>query len=456
MPSLTLRQVAEMIGGEVIQGGETVIGSVAIDSHEVTEDSLFFAIRGERLDGHAFLAQALEKALAAVVEVVPHPRPSRGLIRVGNTTEALQSLAREIRRSIPFSLIAVTGSAGKTTTKEMIAGLVATERRTWKSWGNFNNQIGCPLCIANVPDGTDVVVSEMGMSARGEIEFLARLTPPDIGVYTNIRPVHLEFFDSIEGIAAAKRELLENLRPGGAVVVNADDPRVMRISDDFDGPRISYGVASPADYRARSVVERGLRGTRFVLEAEGTEKEMELLLPGSHNLENLLAAIATARIVGVSWEGIERGIPHLRPGHHRGVLVEWHGAMLYDDTYNSNPYALERALELLAAADCPGRRIAVIGDMLELGGDELKFHHDAGLAIPESVDLVIGVGPRSEALLEGAREAGFGSEALFHFRDALEAGGFLRELIGEGDLVLLKASRGIGLDRIVTMLESED
>jgi UDP-N-acetylmuramoyl-tripeptide--D-alanyl-D-alanine ligase len=336
----------------------------------------------------------------------------------------------------------------------MIATLIATERRTHKSWGNFNNQIGAPLCLDNMPDGAEVVVSEMGMNHAGEIAEIAGLMRPNVGVYTNIAPVHIEFFGTIEGIAAAKRELLENLAPNGTVIVNNDNEHVVRISRDFEGRRVTYGVENAAEYRASNIRERGLLGTRFTLEAEGTKRELELALPGRHNLDNLLAAIATARAVGISWEGIERGVGEVKPAYHRGIVIPWNGATIYDDTYNSNPYALARTLELMTQADVEGRRIAVIGDMLELGEQELQFHKDAGRQIPKSIDVIAGVGKRSRALLEGAREAGFADESLRHFDNAEAAGAFLREFVQPGDLVLLKGSRGVGLDKAVAILES--
>ncbi|HVR44252.1 MAG TPA: UDP-N-acetylmuramoyl-tripeptide--D-alanyl-D-alanine ligase [Thermoanaerobaculia bacterium] len=454
MPPLTFVRIASMVGGRLVQGGEISAANVVIDSREADERSVFFAIRGERLDGHDFLAQALEKARGTVVSRLPDPLPAgRGLVQVDDTSVALQRLAESVRREFPFLLVAVTGSAGKTTTKEMIHELVTSERRAFKSWGNFNNQIGFPLCLSNVPADAEIVVSEMGMNHAGEIAQMAGYGRPDVGVYTNIRPVHLEFFGTIERIAAAKRELLENLASGGRLVLNADDPQVMRIAEGFEGRRVTYGFGRGADFCALAVEAEGLRGTSFRLLAEGAERPMRLGLPGAHNLENLLAAIATARLVGISWEGIERGISRIRPAYHRGQLVEWNGASLYDDTYNSNPYALGRALELLEKADAPGRRIAVVGDMLELGPEELRFHRESGKAMPRSVDLVVAVGPRSKSLLEGAREAGFSNGALHHFDDASEAASFLRSEIRAGDLVLLKGSRGIGLDRIVTELE---
>ena len=449
MPTLTVRQLAEMTHGEVIQGPDVVTSSVVIDSREVKPDSVFFAIKGERLDGHQFLGQALATAPAAVVSQVPASvPPNKGIVRVGDTTKALQELARSIRNRYKFLLIGITGSAGKTTTKEMIGTLVATERRTWRSYANLNNLIGNPLSIDNMPDDAEVVVSEMGMNHKGEIAQMAGLTHPDVGVYTNIGPVHIEFFGTVEKIAEAKRELLENLAPNGTVVLNTDNEHVMNISRGFEGKRVTYGIDHDAEFRAENIVERGLFGTRFSVQGHS----FELALPGRHNLENLLAAIATARSTGISWEGIERGIGALKPAQHRGVVVPWKGATLYDDTYNSNPYAVASALALLERADVKGRRIAVIGDMLELGEQEMQFHYKAGRDIPNAVDIVVGVGKRSEALLDGARAAGFSEERLYHFDNADSAANFLERYIRPGDLVLVKASRGIGLDRVIDRL----
>jgi UDP-N-acetylmuramoyl-tripeptide--D-alanyl-D-alanine ligase len=452
MPTLTMRELAEMTNGEVVQNPDVVISSVVIDSREVKPNSVFFAIKGERLDGHQFISQALQTARGAVVAQLPPSLPrDKGIVRVADTTTALQELARSIRNRYHFLLIAITGSAGKTTTKEMIATLAGTERRTFKSWGNFNNLIGCPLCIDNTPDDAEVVVSEMGMNHKGEIATLASLVQPDVGVYTNIGPVHIEFFGTIEKIAEAKRELLENLAPDATVVLNVDNEYVMNISRNFQGKKVTYGIDHPADFRPTNIVERGLLGTRFTLQG----RTFDLSLPGRHNLENLLAAIATARAIGVSWEGIQRGVRDMKPAYHRGVVIPWRGATLFDDTYNSNPYALSRALTLLQQADVQGRRIAVIGDMLELGDGEAEYHHQAGRAIPRDVDVVVGVGRRSQALLDGARHAGFTEERLYHFDNAEAAGAFLESFIRPGDLVLVKASRGIGLDKIITMLEAD-
>jgi UDP-N-acetylmuramoyl-tripeptide--D-alanyl-D-alanine ligase len=454
MPTLTFRQIAEMVGGEVVQGADVTTTSVVIDSREVKAGSAFFAIKGERLDGHQFLPQALQTAAGAIVSDIPADVPAdRAIVRVPDTTVALKELARSVRRRFPFTLIGITGSAGKTTTKEMIATLIATERRTFKSWGNFNNQIGCPLCIDNTPDDAEVVVSEMGMNHKGEIAEMAGLTTPDIGVYTNIAPVHIEFFGTVEKIAEAKRELLENVRPGGAIVVNADNEHVVRIAAEFAGKKVWYGIERDADYRAVEVREQGLLGTSFVIEAEGDRRRFDLALPGRHNLENLVAAIATARLVGISWDSIREGIGSIQPAYHRGVIIPVRGATVYDDTYNSNPYALKSAIGLLMQADVKGRRIAVIGDMLELGEKELDYHRESGEAIPAGVDVVVGVGRRTKALLEGARATGRDQSTLHHFEDAESAGTFLTQFVREGDLVLIKGSRGVGLDRAVAMLE---
>jgi UDP-N-acetylmuramoyl-tripeptide--D-alanyl-D-alanine ligase len=455
MPRLTFSQLAEMIDGRVISGDPTTVSSsVIIDSREIKPEAVFFAVKGERLDGHDYVTQALEKgAVGAVVSRVPEG-VDKPLIQVDDTTKALQRLASAIRDRYDVTLIGITGSAGKTTTKEMIATLISSERKVHKSWGNFNNQIGAPLCLDNMPDEAQVVVSEMGMNHAGEIAEIAGLMRPHVGVYTNIAPVHIEFFGTIEGIAAAKRELLENVIPGGTIIVNNDNEHVVRISQGFNGRRVTYGVEHDAEYRGTNIRERGLLGTRFTLDAEGSGREFELALPGRHNLDNLLAAIATARAVGISWEGIERGVREVKPAYHRGVIVPFKGAQIYDDTYNSNPYALARTLELMTQADVSGRRIAVIGDMLELGEQELQFHRDAGRGIPRSIDVVVGVGKRTKALLEGAAEAGFHAEALRHFDNAEQAGEFLKNEVRDGDLVLIKGSRGVGLDKAVAMLES--
>jgi len=449
MPRLTFNDIARMTGGTVIQGGDVETNSVVIDSREVKPDSVFFAIKGERLDGHQFVPQALESGRGVVVSQVPeNVAGGKGIVRVDDTTVALQQLAKSIRQQYEFLLIPITGSAGKTTTKEMIATLVATERRTFKSWGNFNNLIGCPLCIDNTPDDAEVVVSEMGMNHKGEIALLAGLSHPDVGVYTNIGPVHIEFFGTIEGIAAAKRELLENVKPGGTIVINVDNEHVVRISQGFEGKKVTYGIDHDAEFRGTNIRERGLLGTSFTVAGH----DFDLALPGRHNLENLLAAIATARSIGISWEGIARGVREVKPAYHRGVVSMFRGATIYDDTYNSNPYAVSRALALLHQADVAGRRIAVIGDMLELGERELQYHYESGRNIPESVDVVVAVGRRAASVLEVARHAGFTDERLFHFDNAEAAGAFLQSFIREGDLVLLKASRGVGLDKAVAML----
>jgi UDP-N-acetylmuramoyl-tripeptide--D-alanyl-D-alanine ligase len=451
MPTLTFAELARMIGGRVVQGGDVESSSVVIDSRIVNEDSVFFAIQGERLDGHDFLPQALQTARGAVVSRVPE-NTDKAIVQVEDTTRALQRLAQSIRNEYDVTLIGITGSAGKTTTKEMIATLLSTERRVHKSWGNFNNQIGAPLCLDNMPDDAQVVVSEMGMNHAGEIAEIAGLMRPHVGVYTNIAPVHIEHFGTIEGIAAAKRELLENVVSGGTIVINNDNEHVVRISRGFEGTIVTYGVDHDAQYRARNIRERGLLGTHFTLEAEGESREFDLAMPGRHNLDNLLAAIATARALGVAWESIERGVKNVQPAYHRGIIIERAGALIYDDTYNSNPYALKRTLELMTQADAGGRRIAVIGDMLELGEHEEKFHREAGSQMPKEIDVVIGVGKRARWILEGAREAGFREEALHHFDNADAAGNFLKTFIERGDLVLIKGSRGVGLDKAVAIL----
>jgi UDP-N-acetylmuramoyl-tripeptide--D-alanyl-D-alanine ligase len=433
------------------------VSGVTFDSREAGPGDFFVAMPGTVSDGHAFVDQAFAQgAVAALVsQAVDGPH-----VLVADVAEALTALAIEARRRTAATVIGVTGSVGKTSTKEALAAALARSRKgpVHRSVKSYNNHTGVPLSLARMPRETRFAVLEMGMNHAGEIAEIAGSMRPNVGVYTNIAPVHIEFFGTIEKIAAAKRELLENLAPHGTVIVNTDNEHVVNISRDFDGPKVTYGIDHEADYRARDIRERGLLGTRFTLDAEGTTRELELLLPGRHNLDNLLAAIATARAIGISWDGIGRGVSEVKPAYHRGVIVPHEsGATIYDDTYNSNPYALARTLELMTQADVRGRRIAVIGDMLELGEQELQFHRDAGKGVPQSIDVVMavakpGAGARSNALLDGAREAGFGDDALHHFDNAQAAGEFLKTFLRDGDLVLIKGSRGVGLDQAVAML----
>jgi UDP-N-acetylmuramoyl-tripeptide--D-alanyl-D-alanine ligase len=451
---LSLASVLEATGGRALGPlpAVTAFGSVSIDSRTLESGALFVAIRGKHLDGHDFLAEARARgARAALVERLAAGAGELPLVRVADTTRALADLARHARRAAAIPVVAVTGSVGKTTTKDMTGALLAGLGPVLKTEGNLNNQYGLPLTLLRLESRHRAAVLELGMSAAGEIRALASLAEPDVAVITRIAPVHLEFFPSLDAIADAKAEILEGLRPGGTAVLNGDDPRQKRIGARFRGRTLWFG----RDRRFEVSAERW-RGTafgmRFELRLAGRALDVALPLAGPHFVENFLAAAAAAHALGVAPDAIAEAASSLAPARHRGELLRLaEGVHLLDDCYNSSPAALEAAVVALGLV--PGRRrVAVLGDMLELGQRAPALHREAGRSLYGRVDVVVGIGPLAAELLEGARAGGFPGEALFHYADAGAAAPAVAELAAPGDALLVKASRGMHLERVVEAL----
>ena len=347
-------------------------------------------------------------------------------MRVASTTRALADLARHVRRATSVPVVAVTGSVGKTTTKDMTAELLGTRGPVLKSEGNLNNQYGLPLTLLRLTAEHRAAVLELGMSAAGEIRALTKIAEPDVATITRIAPVHLEFFASLDAIADAKAEILEGLRPGGTAVLNGDDPRVRRIGERFAGRVVWFGHDRRFDVSAESW--RGTAfGMRFDLRIGGQAVDVALPLAGPHFAENFLAAAAAAHVLGIAPEEVALAATRMRPARHRGELRRLgEGVILLDDCYNSSPAALEAAVVALGLV--PGlRRIAVVGDMLELGEAGPELHREAGRALAGRVHVVAGIGPLARAILEGAREAGLAASALLPFRRRHERRGCGRE-----------------------------
>ncbi|HJS74878.1 MAG TPA: UDP-N-acetylmuramoyl-tripeptide--D-alanyl-D-alanine ligase, partial [Vicinamibacteria bacterium] len=410
---------------------------------------LFFAIAGPRHDGHDFLREVVEKGAAGVVihkrSEVPKPAFA---IHVEDTSRALQDLAGGFRRSRDVKVVAITGSMGKTTTKEAAATAIGSTRTVLKSEGNLNNFYGLPLSLLRLED-EEIAVLEMGMSAPGEIARLTEIARPDVGVLTNVAEVHLEFFRSLSAIADAKGELFRGLSEGATAVVNADDPLVREQARGFSGRKLRFGVEKEADVRA-SAIRATPSGLRFSAIFRGEEREIATSLRGRHNVYNLLAGLAAASALDVPFEEAARALSAIRPATHRGERLDFgRGFLLLDETYNSNPRALRAALASLSE-ERGRRRIAVLGDMRELGETGATLHREVGrYAATLPIDRLIGVGPLAAELIAGARGAGAAESSLGHVDDAEEAGKLLLEELREGDVVLLKASRGIGLERAI-------
>ncbi len=439
------RQVAKAPGGLVLR-------SVSIDSRTLEPGALFVAVRGPRFDGHDFLGAAQARgAVAALVDRDVEGPPGLALVRVSDTTRALAELARHVRRAASVPVVAVTGSVGKTTTKDMTAELLGTRGQVLKTEGNLNNQYGLPLTLLRLSDEHSAAVLELGMSAAGELRALTGIAEPDVATITRIAPVHLEYFASLEAIADAKAEILEGLRPGGTAILNGDDPQARRIGERFPGRVVWFGRDRRYDVSAESW--RGSAfGMRFDLRIGGRATDVALPLAGPHFVENFLAAAAAAHVLGMAPDSIAEAATGMRPARHRGELRRLgEGVIVLDDCYNSSPVALEAAVVALGLV--PGlRRIAVVGDMLELGETGPRLHREAGRGLAGRVDVVVGIGPLAEEVVTGAREAGLGAAALVHFADAPGAGEAVASLVSPGDAVLVKASRGMRLEQVIDAL----
>jgi len=444
---LALLKVADFMSASGDFPREDVVQGYSIDSRTVGKNELFFAVKGERLDGHDYVTAALEKgAIAAVVHKDQAQRFSGNLplLLVDDTLVALQTLATAVRKVWGKPLVGVTGSAGKTTTKEAIAHVLSSKFRVLKSEGNFNNHFGLPLMLLKLEAEHDVAVIEMGMSHAGEIRALAKIAQPEIGVVTNVAPVHLEFFDSLAGIARAKYELIESLSPSGTAVLNADDEYVSQFGRDFKGRVIRYGAHATADVRAENVQSQGAEGSSFdIVTANGSE-QAHLPLVGEHNILNALAAVALGLSRGLSLTETVAALATLKPADKRGQVLQLGNITVINDCYNSNPKAIHAMIDALAAMKA-NRRIVVAGEMLELGPAGQEMHSAAGRHLAEKkIDLLLGVRGLALSMVESAKQSGARAEFV---TTPEEAGEWLARETRPGDVVLLKASRGVKLEK---------
>jgi len=444
---LSLAKVAEFISATGRLAAEAVVNGYSIDSRTVGPGQLFFAVKGERLDGHDFVEQALEKGAAAAVVRSDQAGRYQGatrLLAVEDTLVALQTLATAVRKLWGKPLIAVTGSAGKTTTKEAIAQVLSARFRVLKSEGNFNNHFGLPLMLLKLEPEYDVAVIEMGMSHAGEIRALAKIAQPEIGVVTNVAAVHLEFFDSLAGIARAKYELIESLPLSGTAVLNADDEYVSQFGRGFKGKVVQYGLGATADVRAENIRSKGTEGTEFDVVTGTSREHATLPLVGEHNVLNALAAVAVGVERGLKPAEAAAALAALTPADKRGQVLQVGNITVINDCYNSNPKALEAMVDALAAMNAR-RRIVVAGEMLELGLAGEEMHRRAGDHISEKkIDVLIGVRGLAQAMVGAAEQAGARAEFV---ASSEEAGEWLAREARDGDVILLKASRGVKLER---------
>jgi len=452
---MSLSRIADFTAAAGDYDPRALAQGYSIDSRTVQTGELFFAVKGERLDGHDFVEQALSKgAIGAIVrkDQLTHFPTKTGLLAVDDTLVALQTLATAVRKLWGKTAIGVTGSMGKTTTKEAMAHLLSARHRVHRSKGNFNNHFGLPLGLLTLEPEYDLAVIEMGMSHAGEIAALARIALPNEGVVTSVGPVHLEYFDSVAGIARAKYELIEALPHGGTAVLNGDDEYVCQFGRDFKGKVILFGLKTTADVRAENIEILGPEGTRFDLICQGLRQAVRSPLLGTHNVYNVLAAAAVALEHGITPSEIAAILPSLEPGDKRGQVVQVGNITVLNDCYNSSPKALMAAVDTLAAMPA-GQRIVVAGEMLELGATGEQLHRECGRYIAgKHLDFLLGVRGLAMPMVEAALAAGMKAQFV---ATPEEAGEWLAREAREGDVVLLKGSRGVKLEKTLESWQQE-
>jgi UDP-N-acetylmuramoyl-tripeptide--D-alanyl-D-alanine ligase len=443
---LPLFRIAEFLSASGAFDPNAVAHTYSIDSRTLQPGALFFAVKGERMDGHDYVNQALEKgAVAAVVRTDQLARyeSKTNLLAVDDTLAALQTLATAVRRLWAKPLVGVTGSAGKTTTKDAIAHVLSSRFRVLKSEGNFNNHFGLPLMLLKLEPEHDIAVIEIGMSHPGEIAALAKIAHPEIGVVTNVAPVHLEFFKSVAEIARAKYELIESLPAGSTAILNADDEYVSQFGRDFHGKVVMYGIRATADVRAENIQQQGPAGSTFDVIAGACREKASLPLVGAHNIHNALAGVAVGLERGLSPSEAVAALATLAPADKRGQVVKLGNITIVNDCYNSNPKALAAMVDALAAMPAK-RRIVVAGEMLELGPAGEQLHRDSGRQVAEKkIDILLGVRGLAEHMVDAARQTGMKAEFV---ATSEAAGDWLSRELRDGDVVLLKASRGVKLE----------
>jgi UDP-N-acetylmuramoyl-tripeptide--D-alanyl-D-alanine ligase len=465
-------EILAATGGKLVRAGNReVFGEVATDSGKVKEGSVFVALKGERFDGHRFVSEALKRGAGCVIvhrSLGGLPRLTTGgavrtaasIVRVSDTLRALGDLAHYRREKLAPKVIAITGSNGKTTTKEMVAAILSEavlngqrlRGKILKTKGNFNNLVGLPLTLLGLRQSHKLAVVEIGTNRPGEVQRLSEIAAPDLGIITAVAAAHLEGLNTLAGVAREKGALFQNLRPGGAIAVNLDDPRVRRLGAKFKGPKITYGQRGLV--RAESVRLVDAQGMRFTLRAGAGRCPVRLRYLGRHNVSNAIGAAALAVALGVSLAAIRRGLEKAKPYSMRMETDTWRGAGIINDAYNANPASMVAALKTLAAMGGRGEKIAVLGDMFELGKSSAREHRELGKRIAkERIDRLYLLGRQSGAVKAGALSSGMSAENVILCKDHGDVAERLKGQVKKGDWLLVKGSRGMKMEQVLDALE---
>ena len=449
----------DVVGGKLLQGSAAkAFRGVSINSRTIEKEELFVCIQGESFDGHNFLGEAVNKGAAGIILSDPvhlsgnmiSEGNSPFVIQSQNTLRALQDLAGYQRTRFPFQVVAVTGTNGKSTTKEMIASIIETKYKTLKTQGNLNNHIGLPLTLLARKPEHEVGVLEMGMSAAGEIKRLAEIAMPDIGVITNISAGHLDQLKTVKDVQAAKGELFDSINKEGTAIVNADDPLVLELAKSLRVKKITYGIAQSSDVQASNIQNEGSSGFTFTAKVFNQKISVKLSQIGYCNIYNALAALATGHSLGISGKDMSRGLENYQQIPQRNEQIHYEGVTLINDAYNANPQSMREALKTLSEFNTQGKRFLIIGDMLELGPLSESAHHELGQEIILSnVDHLVTVGPLASLVAESAKKNPRHPLQIGKFNTHAEAVSYLLRNVEKGDCLLIKGSRGTKMENII-------
>lgn len=462
MKHMSLQEIADACGGTLHCCDKSVVcrevSEVVIDSRKAGKDSLFVAIKGARVDGHSFIPQVMEKGALCSVSEQDLGNVNYPYIHVSSCEQALKDIAEHYRRSLDIKVVGISGSVGKTSTKEMIASVLSQKYSVLKTEGNFNNEIGLPLTVFNIREEHEIAVLEMGISDFGEMTRLAKIARPDICVFTNIGVAHIESLGSRDGILKAKTEMIGYMNPEGTIIVNGDDDKLSAYAPENGLTPVCFGLDPSCPFHTEKITGRGLKGTDVTFVTPRSSFQAHISIPGKHMIYNALAATAAGYALGMSDEEIAQGIESNVPIAGRNNLIEGKHYTVIDDCYNANPASVKSSLDVLAYADT--RTVAILGDMFELGAKEKEMHYDTGrYAAEKNINVLICIGRLSAETANGAKETaanrGKSTAEIYHFETKKEFFDRADKILKEQDTILVKASHGMEFPEIVKYLSEK-
>lgn len=449
---LTVAKIGEFCKGKVVGNPEEIVTNIIIDSRQVTEGSMFVAVKGEKVDGHKFVNDTFEKgAVCALVEQVTETQGT--YILVESTLQAIKDIAEGYRKTLKAKVVGITGSVGKTSTKEMVASILEQKYKVTKTLGNFNNEIGLPLTVFRIQEDDDIAILEMGISDFGEMSRLTKIARPDICIITNIGQCHLENLGDRDGVLKAKSEIFEGMQENGIVILNGEDDKLRTIKEVRGRKPKFFGLKENGENCcvAKNIVDKGMEGTGLTISfAEGESINALIPIAGGHMIYNAMAGAIAGKVLGLTNREIKAGIENYQSIAGRNNTIRTENFTILDDCYNANPMSMKAAVDIIAKSK--GRKVAILGDMFELGEDELKLHREVGAhAGKAGIDLLICVGERSKAMAEEAGKCT--DKVVLQYQDREEVVAKVGTLLQKGDTILVKASHGMGFDKIVKYLQ---